>query len=329
MHSPKNHLFVALFITVLFFFCFATSFAEVIYKQKSTSSGFMGMGTMDIETITVLKGDKQKQEISTKFTGAMAQYMPKAGEQKQIILTRLDKELVWNIDMSQKAYTEMSFEQMRKMMEKGMTEKEKMPEEEVEAKFQIDVEKSGQKNKIGGYECEEFIIKMITEGKDTQTDKTGKFEIHTHLWVSPKVKGSDQIEKFQKKMAQKMGWEEGYGAGLVQGLNQYGIETEELSKKMEEIKGFPMLTVVKMKTFGEEITEADEEEKSEEEEAMEMAKKMLGKKMEKEGKPEEKGVVFTVTTEITDIQIKKVADSEFELPKGLKKQDPSPFKVIK
>ena len=320
MHYQKNHLLVAVTMSVLFFLCFSTSFADVVYKQKSTTSGFMGLGTIDIEIITVLKGDKQKQETGTKFTGTMAQFMPEIEKQEQITITRLDKKLVWNIDMSEKTYTEITFKQMKKTRGKVITEKEKTDEEEIETKLQFEVKKSGKKKKIGGYECEEFIIKMITEGKNPQTSETQELEIYTHLWVSDQVKGYDQIQKFRKKMAEKMGWDEGYGTGLMQSVKQYGIETKELGEKMKEIKGFPMLTVVKMKAFGEEITEADEGEESEQLESIEAAMKMLGKKMGEAHQPGEKGVLFTMTTEVTDIQIKEVADSEFELPKGLKKQ---------
>ena len=320
MHSRKSYLLILLSVLFLFLFCFSESFADVIYKQKGSTSGFMGMGNMEMEATIMLKGDKQKQESSTKFMGAMAQYMPGGGEQNQMTITRLDKEMIWNIDMLKKTYTEMTFDDMKKMMGMAMAESEKAAEEDVEAKVKVDVKKSGQKKKIAGYECEEFIIKMVAEGKDVMSGETQEFEVNTHLWVSPKVKGYDQIESFQKKMAEKMGFEGKYEPGLAQVLTRYGIEAEELTKKMKEIKGLPMLTVVKMKAAGE-AAEVDEEEKAEQKEAMEMAMKMMGKKMEKAEEPEEEGVLMTLTTEITEIQVKEVTDSEFELPEGFEKQE--------
>jgi len=161
---------------------------------------------------------------------------------------------------------------------------------------------------------------MIAEGRDPQTGKAQEFEIQTDLWVSPSVEGYDQLQDFQMKMAQKMGWEGGQYANFAQGLSQFGLDTEKLAKKMDEIKGFPLLTVVKMKASGEGIGET-EEEKAEQEEQMRKAMEMMGKKMEKEEEPREKGVIFEMTTEVTEIQAKGVADSEFELPLGLKKQD--------
>jgi hypothetical protein len=320
MHSRKSDLLILLSVLFLFLFFFSDSSADVVYKQKGSTSGFMGMGNMEIETTIMLKGDKQNQKSSTKFVGAMAQYMPGVGEQSQMTITRLDKEMIWNIDMLKKTYTEMTFDDMKKMMGKAMAESEKAAEEDVETKVKVDVKKTGQKKKIAGYECEEFIIKVVAEGKDVMSGETQEFEVNTHLWVSPKVKGYDQIESFQKKMAEKMGFEGKYEPGLAQVLTRYSIEAEELTKKMKEIKGLPMLTVVKMKATGE-TAELDEEEKAEQKEAMEMAMKMMGKKMEKAEEPEEEGVLMTMTTEITEIEVKDVTDSEFELPEGLKKQD--------
>jgi hypothetical protein len=319
MNYYRNCLLITLSLVVLFFFSFSVSSADLIYKSRASTSGIMGMGKMDMETTTMLKGDKQRQDTKTKFVGVMAQYMPGGGEQNQVTITRLDKELIWNINITEKTYTEMTFAQVKGMMEKVKTQVMKKPEGE-EAKLKFDVKKTGQKKKIGGYQCEEHIIKMIAEGRDPQTGKVQEFEVHTHLWVSAKVKGYDQLQDFQKKMAQKMGWEGGQYANFAQGLGQFGLDTEELAKKMNEIKGFPMLTVVKMKSFGEEMAEA-EEEKAEQEEAMREAMELLGKKVEKEEKPKEKGLIFEMATEVTEILVKGVAGSEFELPQGMKKVD--------
>lgn len=319
MYSSKNYLLIILALFVLFFFSFSVSFADLVYKSKASTSGIMGMGKMDMETTTMLKGDKQRQDTKTKFAGAMTQFMPGGGEQNQLTITRLDKDLIWTINLTEKTYTEMTFDQMKKMMERVKTQVKEKPEEEVETKLQFDVKKTGQKKKIGGYECEEYIITMVAEGRDPQTGKAQEFEVQTDLWVSPKVEGYDQLQDFQMKMAQKMGWEGGQYANFAQGLGQFGLDTEGMAKKMNEIKGFPMLTMVKMKASGDEIAES-EEQRAEQEEQMRKAMEMMGKKMEKE-EPREKGVIFEMTTEVIEIQTKGVTDSEFELPEGLKKQD--------
>lgn len=321
MYSSKNHLLVPLFIAVLFFFCFATSFADVTYKQKSTSSGLMGAMDIEMESTIMLKADGQRQESVMKFTGPMAQSMPKGGEEQHITITRLDKELIWDINVLEKTYTQMSFDEMRMMLEQGMAEGEKAPEESTGVKFKIDVKKSGQKKKIGGYDCEEYVITMVGQGKDIMTGKAQEFEVQTHLWVTPEVKGYDQIKSYQKRMAQAMGWEGNFDPNMTQALAQYGMGGKELIKKMAEIKGFPMLTVTKMKGSEEEMTESEKEEKAKQEEVMQKAMGILGKKVEKSVEPEEKGVIFTMSTEVTDIQVKEVAGSQFELPEGLKKEE--------
>ena len=319
MNSSKNYLLVVLSIVVLFFLCFATSSADVVYKEKSTVFGVMGMPDMDTETTIMLKGDKQKQDAVMKFTGSTPMGMPGMEDRKQLTITRLDKGLIWNIDTEKRTYTEMTLEQVKMMMDRVMVQKEKVKQEELETKFKIDVKKVDQKREIGGYQCEEFIIEMITEGRDPRTGEPQEVEIQTRLWVSTEVEGSDQIESFHRKMAEKMGLEGEYGSGITQALSRFGIEAEELGKKMDEIKGFPMRTELRLKALGEGITEAEQEEKAEQMKAMEEAMKMLGKKMRKTEETKE-DFLFMMLTEVTDIQIKGTDNSEFELPKHLKKQ---------
>jgi hypothetical protein len=271
---------------------------------------------IEMESTIMLKGDGQRQESVSKFTGPMAKAMPNGGKEQHVTITRLDKELIWDIDVLEKTYTQMSFDELR-MMGQGVVEEEEAPEESTEVKFKVDVKKSGQKKKIGGYDCEEFIITMVSQGKDVTTGETHEFEVQTHLWVTPDVKGYDQIENFQKRMAQAMGWEGNYDPNLSQAMTQYGMDGKEMVKEMSQIKGFPMLTVIKLKGSEEEMTESEKEEKAEQEEVMKKAMGFLGKKVE----PEEKGVIFTMSTEVTDIQVNEVAVSQFELPEGLKKEE--------
>ena len=168
MYSSKSCLLIVFSVFVFLFFSFSISLADLVYKSKASTSGIMGMGKMEMETTTMLKGDKQRQDTKTKFVGAMAQYMPGGGEQNQATITRMDKELIWNINLTDKTYTEMTFDQVKRMMEKMKSQVRKKPEEETEAEFQFDAKKTGQKKKIGGYECEEHIVKMIAEGRDPQ-----------------------------------------------------------------------------------------------------------------------------------------------------------------
>jgi hypothetical protein len=201
----------------------------------------------------------------------------------------------------------------------------KAPEKKQEVNARFEVNKTGNKRKIGGYDCEEVLIKMVTEAKDKEPKEQGKFTLETNLWVSDQVKGWDQIQAFDKKFAEKMGWGE-YSEGFLSGMKQFGVDTKELAKKMEEVKGFPMMMVVAVKPEMEKGTEKEETVKeesttTEEKERMGMANKILGLKggEKKEQEKGKEGALFKTTITVEDIQVAPLEDSQFELLRGLEK----------
>ena len=316
----KNTFFLSCAFVVLFTFVFAS--ADVTYKQKIVTSGIPMMGDMESESVVKIKGDKKSEESKTKFTGGMIKMMGKKGEQQSVDITRIDKELIWNINLSEKKYTETTFEELKNMMAEMQG---KVPEKKKEVKATFEVNKTGNKKKIGGYDCEEVLIKMVTEAKDKESKEQGKLTVETNLWVSDQVKGWDQIQAFDKTFAEKMGWGE-YDKGFLSGMKRFGVDTKELAKKMEEIKGFPMMTVVTVKPEMEKGTEKEETVKAEsttteEKEGMEMAKKILGLKggEEKEKEKGKEGTLFKTTITVEDIQVAPIEDGQFELPGGLEK----------
>ena len=317
------------FLSSLAFVClfsFALASADVTYKEKIVTSGIPMMGDMEAEAVVKIKGDKKREESKTKFSGEMMKMIGKGGEQQSVQITRIDKELLWSIDLTEKKYTEMTFEELKKMMAEL---KGKKPEKEAETNRQdasqtkFEVNKTGNKKKIGGYDCEEILIRMVTEGKDKEAKEGGKLTVETNLWVSEQVKGWDQIQAFDKKFSEKMGLGE-YGKGFLAGMENYGVDTKELAKKMEEVKGFPMMIVVTVKPemapeMKKEKAAKEESTSVKEEEGMEMAKKMLGLKGGEKKVTEKEEIVFKTTITVEEIIVGPVEDSQFELPTGLEK----------
>ncbi|KPK99963.1 MAG: hypothetical protein AMJ90_09105 [candidate division Zixibacteria bacterium SM23_73_2] len=325
-------------ISVLVLFFFSLSAADVVYTTKTITSGMMGMGDMETETVTKIKGDKKREESTTKFAGGMMMKMMKVKDQKDLSITRLDKEVVWDIDLEEETYTELTFEQMKKMMEMVKSQVSDEDKEEMEAKTTFDINRTDKKQKIGGYDCEEVLVKMITEGEDPETGEEGKFTVDIQMWITQEVKESGEIEEFNKKMAEKLGMGD-YAEKMFGGMAQFGIDTELLSKKAGEIKGFPLKTVVQMKPEMEmepedeleedeeyeedeedEEVEEKEDEKYEEEEELSAMQKQMMEKMGISPEGSKGGILFETTTTIEEIKKEKVADSEFDLPEGLSKK---------
>ncbi|MCK4224767.1 MAG: hypothetical protein KAX39_06280 [candidate division Zixibacteria bacterium] len=304
--------------------------ADVSYKQKTISSGTLAFGGTETQTTVMLKSDRQKMVTQTKFTGKLSKFMAKGGT-KSVQITRLDKELTWNIDPDRKKYTEISFEEMKKMfeeMEKAVQEAESLKtEKETVPEPKVEVYVTGKKKKISGYPCEQAIIKMTVEGEDEKSGKNQTFIITNEMWLTKDFPAQKEIKEFENKMSQKLGMKQGYGQDMFSAFTQFGIDVNKLTEEMKKIEGFPILQTITMEVKGEKIEaemessveEEEEDEDDMEEEALKgLAKGLFGKK-EKGGK-EERNIILSITTEVTEVKTGKINDSEFELPSGLEKE---------
>ena len=236
---------------------------------------------------------------------------------------------MWNIELDRKKYTEISFEEMKKMfgeMEKGLpqaeslqTEKEKVPEPKVE------VSVTGKKKKIGGYRCEQVIVKMSLEGKDEMTGKKQTFIVHSQMWLTKDFPAQKEIKEFESKMSEKLGMGQGRGENMLSAFTRFGIDVNKLSQEMEKVEGFPMLQTITMEAEGEKIeTEEKPSAEAAEENLEEMPLKGLPKGLfgkEEAGETKEgRNVIFSITTEVTEVKTDKINDLEFELPAGVEKE---------
>lgn len=164
----------------------------------------------------------------------------KSGKMKMMNLTtgrttifRFDKELVWTIDEKNKTYMEMTFAEMQQGMDqmrsemkkemKGMSADERKMMEKMmgkkmggmfdeEGEFEITVNRSGKKDKILEYPCEQIFLLINKEPL-------------MELWVTDKFNlGTEFLDVYQKM-------------GFVKG---------KLSDEAKKIRGIPLLTKMSM-----------------------------------------------------------------------------------
>lgn len=307
--------------------------ADVVVKQKTTSSMMGGMmKTTDRSTLYV-SGEKQCAESELKSEMPMFD-VPGV---KTASIVRLDKELTWNLDHEGKTYTEMSFAQMKMYadslsgMQQGYPEEESPVGEDVEySEPELKVERTGNKEKIKGFACEEVILRVIVRGKDKKTGDTGSFHLHDRMWVAKDCPGGKEYMDFSRKIALKMGGFEGSDSPASP-LAVMGLGSEFFADEMAKIEGFPMRQEMTMTISGN-LAQQSDEERAEQEEAMGQASEMLkglgGLLGKKDEKPEEKtesgsasGVFFESTVEVESISTDPVDAGKFEIPKGYKKTE--------
>jgi hypothetical protein len=354
----RSGCYVGILIMAVAFTCVTVCAvrADVTVQRLVKSGGFGGLGAFETTEKLMISGDKESTTGTTKYSGRFSSLMNK-GAKEATSITRLDKELIWNIHHDKKTYTELTFEQMKKMMEsmsKLLTmdpmKTDSLRKAMAKLSSQVDVNKTGEKKTIAGLECERVILTIRGETKDTIRNVTDTTWVKNDIWMVPTDKVPSELRDFDLKMAEKMGFVEGGAmAGL---LNQYADAMKRLQEKLKELNGYPLASTFSIvnTTHGEEKakTEAQAKEPTEkqaeaEEETPMTEKKDVksalgglfkkkvkdeGKKKEEEKQKEQQGktqaqpgpkTVVEVTTETQSIATSSIDASVFEIPAGYKK----------
>ncbi len=201
----KLHRFILVLIFGLFLY------GDVMYEMSTTTEGMMGMGCGETTMSVFIKGDCSRTEMTS--TG------PMAGEQT-IIITRLDKGVIWTLDTDNEQYSEMKLGEETEEVEGEEETSGTMPE--------ITVKKTGKKKVLLGKECEEVVVSMKIE------DEQGDMSFTQIMWNTKDIPGYEEIMEFNKKMTE-MGIKSSKSSMMA---NKKSFE--EFQKKIGEIEGFPL-----------------------------------------------------------------------------------------
>lgn len=165
-----------------------------------------------------------------------------------------DAETFTLIDHEKKQYSVITFAEMAQAMEKmmqkmGQAAKKESPETEIKYSFQV--EQTGKKKQVAGEDAEQMIMVMTMQATDKKSGESGNFDLVVDSWMG-EVPGSQAVREFYQKMGAKMGHQalaymknnpfmqqQGMGQGLA-----------ELSKKMQEMKGVPLLQITRFTGTG-------------------------------------------------------------------------------
>ncbi|TFH64066.1 MAG: hypothetical protein E4G91_06980, partial [Candidatus Zixiibacteriota bacterium] len=342
--KPKLILFT---VAALLLFAMAVVHADITIKSTVTSKGLVGLTNMEGTQTQIIAGDKAKTASTFKMTNKVMKFLGAGKPQESAEITRLDKELFWDVNLKDKEYKERTFADVRAEMEKGLqqADKEKAkyakehPEDTVKFRTDVKVDKTGKSQKIAGYNTEETIITMIMYAKNAESGEQGAMKMTMDLWLAKDVPGAEDFQKFYAEMATKLGFT-GHSQQSMEGmLTAFGIDPRELYKHTKDLQGMSLMSTVSLgsmvDTSAQAGNQSEAKEQKKEEESDEAdeggkssaAKKLgglFGKKKESKDDKESKdaksqqqsGPVYLMqfTTTVTEISATGVAASEFEVP---------------
>jgi hypothetical protein len=176
----------------------------------------------------------------------------------------LDKETITHIDPLKKAYTVVTFQQMREQWEEA---KRKMAQnqaqhpaapaadpgqDDVKTSFDVKVRKTGVEKQVSGLSAREAILTMTMKATDQKTQQSGSMAVTNDMWMVPEIPGYGEVRDFQKRMAAKLALNmEGSGMDFSKMLAQKPGATEamaDMGKEMQKLDGVPVKQIMRMGT---------------------------------------------------------------------------------
>ena len=329
MFHKLNYFIFVIFLTI----SASTCWSQYLFVQELTSNGFKGMMAFKATTQTYVTPTAKSETTDMQFTGTFMKRFNQKTNKADII--RLDKDVFWSIDYDKKQYTEMTFNQLKKMWESGagqgmpagMGNKEESSEDEYEwEKPVVKVHKKETGKKINGFKCNHYIVDMIVVGTHKETGIKDTMIVTNDTWNTTVTSNAMKVmKKFNQKLIGKLGMEQPM-AGMGQMIAAYKEYLGELSDETKKLEGYPIRSIVQIKSTNH--VKAAQEKGETEDENIDLGKNPLGgmlggfaKKMAKMKESQKTGNIqelFQYTTELKSIK-KLNAPEKIKIPAGFKK----------
>lgn len=222
----------------------STALADVTIQEKTVSSGLGGFGNGTTTTTRVIATDKGREDEQFTYTGRLKTFAGKPRSTSTI--TRLDRELIWELDHAKKQYGEMTFAEMREAMAKAAADaKAEMAKAEpakarddVQMEYKVDVKRTGKRDKVNGFDAEEWLITLTATPKDkSNPENAGAFVMKLDGWYSTTVPGQAEQAAYYKRWAEKMGIEPQVRTMASALMAQHGDAVKQIAAKMKDLKG--------------------------------------------------------------------------------------------
>ena len=243
--------------------------ADISYSQHISveASGAMSLYSSEGTVLTHIAGDKARIENNIKMKSRLARTVMGSSATGSII--RLDKDLVWSLDTDKRHYTEQSFDQLRAQREEAMAAMEQSGQQggglPITAdgcqwsEGDLEFERPRGKEKVAGIKASKNIVKMHQSCRDPSTGNTCEISWIMETWMARDVPAEKEARAFRQGWAEALGIGEsmttlqGPGAGLVA---MFAGNWDEISAELEQMRGYPLRTQLKMEIGGEQCKTA-------------------------------------------------------------------------
>ncbi|MBI3812159.1 MAG: hypothetical protein HY283_08145 [Nitrospirae bacterium] len=305
------------------------------YEQYVHNEGFRGKFASESHDVITVTPDRKKTDSTFKWTGAILGKI--TSEQHKIETVRLDKDLIWRIDMNKKRYLEFPIKKMA--MQVGVVQSEPTAEtvyveDCVKCTVKSGIKRTGTKKIVNGYDAEQIILTWSSTcaGKE-KGEPAGTTSFTLEVWLAPGVPTGAYLEAFNLAYAKKVGMD----IQMLQVVGDQFLKTfpslKDLALMMKDLKGYPVLSTLSVEN-DQYLKQAQEDRKRRAEQETkqsptsptDMVTGFFGKKMKEHQEAKEKeedekwgNVIWRVSWESRNFQKMQLTASAFNLEDDLKK----------
>jgi hypothetical protein len=287
-------------IIVMCVLCLASEVCADVIATYKLSVGYGGTVAFDENCTYHISGDKNYETHETTVNLEIPGYFWIDFKIGSANIVRLDQDVRWTLNDYRGAYSASDLISPH------------MPDEKI---FQ-EMANYNWSYKIAPIEKQKKMIKMLCNGQTgtalgaSKSDPADTIFITYERWSPVDTLIGSEITDYQLIYSKKVGvhklWALEVFASYLE--KRYSIQLQELSNQLDQLKGFPIKSVVTVeRSINTELKSDSTSHKT--------------KKSDKE-KPQKNGrwLTITVTNEVTKLEQKPIDDSKFEIPTNYKKE---------
>jgi hypothetical protein len=311
-----------------------------VLETHVVSDGIKGFLPFEGTNKIYTRADMHRDDTAFKGTGTVSRFF--VGTNSTSRIERLDRKLVWTMDVKDKTYTECPLKGCAGPVTRGPQEKKPEKQDqprESECKVKIasttfTVKPTGQKKAINGFDTDEYQAVWQITLQDPQARKTVS-TLNVALWttpVTPALKEAMAVEQaYARSLASNMAAvttndkTQVVPAEAAKMINAYLatlMGTSDKSaflnagKQLEKIKGQPVLTQLEWDMKGDACAEKQADTASSSGGSKDLMSSVTDFFSSKKGDDLAAKPIFSFTSEVKSHKVEAVHDSVFSPPKG-------------
>jgi hypothetical protein len=276
MHMKNNQprLGVAAVLGGAFLLGAAAATADVTTEHRITVQGvgIMAAGNMTGTTRRAVSGSHSRSDNDLQLQSRLVRMLAHGAGGASAEIVDLDAGQIYHLDVNKKTYTQSSFEDVRARLQKALDQgandtdnAARTPSAVDESKCEwlppkTDVKRTGEKGQFAGFDAERVVISAEQPCKDKQTGAICEVALTLDEWVSPQFGPSDELLKFQRAYAQKLGLDAAFQQDVADRarslFGRYKGVWQDLGAKLKDVKGYPVKSSFALGVGGDQCQQA-------------------------------------------------------------------------